>query len=290
MQLHAVRGRAVALICGRPNSKNSRLDFRLLPFSTRSKGHDDRWPAAGRNRMQFGSPMNKTNKTGSPQPQPWPIGFLSRAETDERTSEGSEVHIRCHRNISASPGARRSATAEQSAVLPQPHIDRRKAPLPLARISRRQEPTRPRSQACISPAPRPQARRAALRRARARPGRRAAPRRRAAARDGVRGRRGAGGRRRRAGASRDAGVGPRLAAAAAPVRGVAHHRGDRRHRAGRVAVEASPFLLRPVLFLRRPNPARLAQSLEQWSLAQHSTVRGRLRDTRRNLCASGNHS
>ena len=48
--------------------------------------------------------------------------------------------------------------------------------------------------------------------------------------------------------------------------------------------EASSPLLRPVLFLGRPNPARLAHRV--WSLAQHSTVRGRLRATRRNDCAT----
>ena len=53
----------------------------------------------------------------------------------ERDPEGSEVHIRCHRNISASPGTRRAATAEQSAVLPQPHRPPQSAPTARAHLS-----------------------------------------------------------------------------------------------------------------------------------------------------------
>ena len=236
MQLHAVRGRAVALICGRPNSKNSRLGFELLPFSTRREG--PRRPLVTRREEWNANSSPRLNKTGSEAGAACLYCLRSCNTDDEWPPEGSEVHIQCHRNISARTGARRAFAAEQSVVLPQPHEPPRSASPTRAQLSTATMP-------CLKhfphSAPRPQARRAALRRARARPGRRAAPRRRAAARDGVRGRRGAGGRRRRAGAGRDLGVGPRLAAAAPSVRGVAHHRGDRRHRAGRVAVEVSPF-------------------------------------------------
>ena len=57
------------------------------------------------------------------------------ARHHERDFEGSEVHIRCHRNISASPGARRAATAEQSAVLLQPHEPPQSAPTARAHLS-----------------------------------------------------------------------------------------------------------------------------------------------------------
>ena len=43
------------------------------------------------------------------------------AETDEHPPEGSEVHLRCHRIMSARTGSRRAAAAEQSAALHQPH-------------------------------------------------------------------------------------------------------------------------------------------------------------------------
>jgi len=156
MQLHAVRGRAVALICGRPNSKNSRLGFELLPFSTRREG--PRRPLVTRREEWNANSSPRLNKTGSEAGAACLYCLRSCNTDDEWPPEGSEVHIQCHRNISARTGARRAFAAAQSAVLHQPHKPPRSAsptrahPLPPPR------PPRARSQTFPSP---PRARRLA---------------------------------------------------------------------------------------------------------------------------------
>ena len=154
-----------------------------------------------------------------------------------------------------------------------------------ARARRRPAPT----QACTAGhrAPRARARRCA------------APRRRAV-RDGVGGRRGAGGRRRGAGTGRDAWSGcstrrrrsissrSRRSSWRSPASSRAASRGPPKSRLflSRLAAADLGLAGRSVRS-RVPTPHVWRRV---WCLAQHSTVRGRLRATRRKDCATCNHS
>ena len=167
-------------------------------------------------------------------------------------------------------------------------MNRRGAPLPLARISRRHraDAAPVPNMNLTRPAPAGSPRRASSRPRAPGPPRRASPprgRSRRSPRSSRCGRTelwcrslsrpwsGSSTRRRRCTSSRSRPSSWRSPASSRPRRGR----------------EASSPLLRPVLFLTRPNPARL----RVWSLAQHNTVRGRLRDdTRRNECATYNYS
>ena len=63
MQLHAVRGRAVTLICGGPTQKTRGWTFGISLFLRVANGHGDRWPPAERNRTQIRA-QAQADKTG----------------------------------------------------------------------------------------------------------------------------------------------------------------------------------------------------------------------------------
>ena len=285
MQLHAVRGRAVALICGRPNSKNSRLGFELLPFSTRREG--PRRPLVTRREEWNANSSPRLNKTGSE------AGASLACIVSARATQTMSGLLRAARYTYCviEPSLRVLGPAAPSPQRNQPScinpINRRGAPAPRARIHYRHRgrPAPGPKHFLHRPAPAGSPRRASSRPRAPGPPRRASPprgrsrrsprssrcaRTASSCRSWSRPWSGSSTRRRRSISSRSRPSSWRSPASSRPRRG-----------------RGLPFALRPVLFItHRAHPARLARV----SLAQHRMC-GRLRDdTRRRDCATRYHS
>ena len=132
MQLHAVRGRAVALICGGPTQKTRGWTFGISLFLRVAKGHGDRWPPAERNRTQIRA-QAQADKTGF-------IRCGSSACAPCATREIMSAILRAARYTYCviEPSLRVLGPAAPSPQRNQPScinpINRRGAPAPRARI------------------------------------------------------------------------------------------------------------------------------------------------------------